>query len=261
MVGFRVGELVVPWSGSDGSVGAETEQPTRSAEAVSASAAFRDGDAASPRLAVMSDEFHKPTLFSGSRFEMFEGGADPAQISRVAHETAQALLTRVRAQPDPHVVERLVAYTDEHGIDAIAELWAHSDPRSLPGALWRIYLLRTLIRQDAMGVSLLYQRGVETAENIDHVVAGAPLPTGPEEVTALADQILRGLFEGDFAVALDRAAAFCRLSSVGATSLADDVETTNADRASALTTRALRLAETAADLSACAGPWRSGSLD
>ncbi len=209
----------------------------------------------------MTDEFHKPTQFSGSKFETFEGGADPAQLSRVAHETAQALLTRVRARPDPLVVERLVAYTDEHGIDAIAELWSQSSARSLPGALWRIYLLRTLIRQDAAGVSFLYQRGVETAENIDHVVAGAPIPTGPDEVTVLADQILRGLFEGDFAVALDRAAAFCRLSSVGATSFADDVEATNADRASALTTRALRLAETAADLSACARLWRSGSLD
>ncbi|HEU4849825.1 MAG TPA: DNA-directed RNA polymerase subunit beta [Terrimesophilobacter sp.] len=209
----------------------------------------------------MTDEFHKPTQFSGSKFETFEGGTDPAQISRVAHETAQALLTRVREHPEPHIVERLVAYTDEHGIDAIAELWSQSSPRSLPGALWRIYLLRTLIRQDATGVSFLYQRGVETAENIDHVVAGAPSPTGPEDVTALADQILRGLFQGDFAIALERAAAFCRLSAVGATSLADDMETTNADRASALTARALRLAETAAELASCARLWRSGSLD
>lgn len=209
----------------------------------------------------MTDEFHKPTQFSGSKFETFEGGSDPAHISRVAHDTAHALLTRVRENPDPLVVDRLVAFTDEHGIDALAELWSQSSPRSLPGALWRIYLLRTLIHQDATGVSFLYQRGVETAENIDHVVAGAPLPTGPDEVTALADQILRGLFQGDFAVALERAAAFCRLTSVGATSLADDVESTNAVRASELTTRALRLAETAAELASCARLWRSDSLD
>lgn len=209
----------------------------------------------------MRDKFHKPTQFSGSKFEEFEGGADPAQISRVAHETAQALLSRVREQPEPHIVDRLVAYTDEHGVDAIAELWAQSSPRSLPGALWRIYLLRALIRQDAAGASYLYQRGVETVENIDHVVAGAALPTGADEVTGLADQILRGLFDGDLAVALERAAAFCRLASVGATSLADDTETTNTDRATELTTRALRLAETAEELVACARLWRTGSLD
>ena len=86
----------------------------------------------------MSEEFHKPTQFSGSKFESLEGGADPAQISRVAHDTAHALLSRVRDSEDPAVIERLVTFADEHGIDAIAELWAQSGARSLPGALWRI---------------------------------------------------------------------------------------------------------------------------
>lgn len=209
----------------------------------------------------MSDEFHKPTLFSGSKFESLEGGADPAQISRVAHDTAHALLSRVRDSEDPAVVDRVVHFADEHGIDAIAELWAKSSPRSLPGALWRIYLLRTLIRQDAETVSFLFQRGSEVATTIDPVVAGAPVPTGPAEIMALADQILRGLFDGDFAVALDRAAAFCRLISAGSTSLADDVEVTFPERATELTTRALRLSQTAAEFASCARLWRSDSLE
>src|SRR5690554_7818049 len=145
----------------------------------------------------MTDEFHKPTLFSGSMFESLMGGEDPAQISRVAHETASALLGRVRAQPDTDVVERLVAYTDENGIDAIAELWSRASPRSLPGALWNMYLLRALTRQDAEESSFLYRRGTELAVTINPVVAGATVPTGAAEITALADQILRGLFDGD----------------------------------------------------------------
>ncbi len=170
----------------------------------------------------MSDRFHKPTRFPGGMFEAFLGGDDPAQISKVAHETAQALLARVREDPDPEIVDRLVAYTDEHGIDAIAELWSRSNPKSLPGALWRIYLLRLLIRQDADGTALLYQRGTEVIASIDPVVAGASTPAGPGEVTELADRILRGVFEGDFAVALDRAAAFCRVTAAGCLSIADD---------------------------------------
>lgn len=209
----------------------------------------------------MSEEFHKPTLFSGSKFESIEGGADPAQISRVAHDTAHALLSRVRDSGDPAVVDRVVHFADEHGIDAIAELWAKSAPRSLPGALWRIYLLRTLIRQDAETVSFLFQRGSEVATTIDPVVAGATMPTGPAEIMALADQILRGLFDGDFAVALDRAAAFCRLISAGSTSLADDVEVAFPERATELTTRALRLSQTAAEFASCARLWRSDSLE
>ena len=150
----------------------------------------------------MSDEFHKPTQFSGSKFESFEGGEDPAQISRVAHETAQALLSRVRERADEGVIDRLVAFTDEHGIDAVAELWARASPRSLPGALWRIYLMRALVRQDATGTSFLFQRGSEIATTIDPVVAGATTPTGPAEITDLADLILRGRSAGDFGVAL-----------------------------------------------------------
>ena len=209
----------------------------------------------------MTDEFHKPTQFSGSKFESFEGGEDPAQISRVAHETAQALLSRVRESADEGVIGRLVAFTDEHGIDAVAELWARASPRSLPGALWRIYLMRALVRQDATGTSFLFQRGSEIATTIDPVVAGATTPTGPAEITDLADLILRGLFEGDFGVALDRAAAFCRIMALGCTSVADDVDLSSPERASELTTRALRLSQTAIEFGSCVRLWRAGTLD
>ena len=212
----------------------------------------------------MTDEsrpFHKPTKFSGAKFDAFHGADDPAELSRVAHETAAALLERVRRHPDAAVVSRLVSYTDENGIDAIAELWSHAGPHSLPGALWRIYLLRLAIREDPHAASLQYQRGVDTLSSIDPVVAGAEAPTGPTEIIELADRILRGVFEGDFSVALDRAAAFCRVSAAGCTSLADDSEPTEPDRATTLTTRAARFATFAADLSSAASLWRSESLD
>ncbi|AMB59318.1 DNA-directed RNA polymerase subunit beta [Microterricola viridarii] len=209
----------------------------------------------------MAEHIHKPTKFPNRIFEAFQGGEDPATISRVAHETAHALLSRVRADPDPVVVERLVAYTDENGIDAVAELWSRATPRSLPGALWRIYLLRLLIRQDPTGTSFLFQRGVEVARTIDPVIAGAAQPTGPEEIIVLADAILRGIFSGDFAVALERAGAFCRVMSTGATSLADDADAAEPERASELTRRGLRFAEMGAELNACARLWRTDSLD
>ena len=209
----------------------------------------------------MTDEFHKPTQYSGDKFDTFVGGEDPAQISRVAHDTALALLSRVRDNPESAIVERLVAFTDQHGIDAVAELWSRANPRSLPGALWRIYLVRALVRQDPTGTSFLYQRGVEVATSIDPVVAGATAPTGPDEITTLADQILRGLFQGDFAVALDRAAAFCRIMALGCSSVADDSDSTSPERASELTTRALRFSTTANEFVSCARLWRTDSLD
>jgi len=212
----------------------------------------------------MTSDYHRPTRFPPRMFEGFLGAEDPAHLSRVAHDTAAAVLARVRADPDPEVVARLVRYTDEHGIDAIAELWSQASPKSLPGALWRIYLLRTLIRQDAAGVSLAYQRGTEVSRTIDQVVAGAPAPAGPAEVRQLADVILQGVFAGDFAVALERAAAFCRVTSAGFASLADDADATDAahpERSEQLTRRALRLDALADEFASCARLWRRDSLD
>ena len=209
----------------------------------------------------MTEEFHKPTQYSGDKFDTYEGGEDPASIHRAAHDTAHALIERARESDDDAIVDRLVSYTDQHGVDALAELWARSGPKTLPGALWRIYLVRVLIRQAPDDTSYLFQRGTEELGTIDAVVAGAEMPTGPEEITELADRILRGLFRGDFATALDRAAAFCRVMSAGATSVADDVDAITPERASELTTRALRLSVTGQELTAAARLYRSGLLE
>ena len=207
-----------------------------------------------------SREFHKPVRRPAELFDRVFSAEDPAEVSRVAHTTAHALLSRVRSDPDGAIVDRLVAFTDEHGIDDIAELWSRSPAKTLPGALWRLYLVQLMIHDDPRTAALLYERGRAELRSPDDVVAGAPSPAGPEELVALVDQILRGLFEGDFAVALDRAAAFCRVQASGATHVADDYEATEPERASAFTTRALRLSDYAGDLSACAALWRREAL-
>ena len=160
------------------------------------------------------------------------------------------------------MVERLVTYTDVHGIDAIAELWARVGAHTLPGALWRMYLVRTVIRQNPEEIAYLFERGTEQIGTIDQAVAGAEEPTGPAEILTLADRILHGLYTGDLAVALDRGAAFCRLTAAGATARGGRVRPDRGRaRASELTTRALRLTELAADLTEAAALWRRDSLD
>ena len=223
-------------------------------------AAARAGPGNLDRMSDESREFHKPVRRPAELFDRLFAAEDPAEVSRIAHSTAHALLARVRADPDGGVVDRLVAFTDEHGIDDIAELWSRSPAKSLPGALWRLYLLQLAIHDDPRTAALLFERGRTELSSADEVVAGAPTPAGPEELVAVIDMIMRGLFEGDFAVALDRAAAFCRVQASGATHLADDYEATEPERASAFTTRALRLADYAVDLGACAALWRRDAL-
>ena len=212
------------------------------------------------RMSGDSREFHKPVRRPAELFDRLFAADDPAEISRVAHSTAHALLARVRQDPTGDVVDRLVSFTDVHGIDDLAELWSRSPARTLPGALWRLYLLQLMIHDDPQTAALLYERGRIALDSADPIIAGAPVPAGPDELVTLVDTILRGLFEGDFAVALDRAAAFCRVEASGATHVADDYEATEPERASTLTTRALRLSDYAGDLTACAALWRRDAL-
>ena len=130
----------------------------------------------------MSDprEFHKPVRRPAELFDRLFAADDPAEVSRVAHSTAHALLARVRDDPSVDVVGRLVAFTDQHGIDDIAELWSRSPARSLPGALWRLYLLQLMIHDDAQTAALLYERGRVEIASVDPVVVGAPTPAGPD---------------------------------------------------------------------------------
>jgi hypothetical protein len=107
----------------------------------------------------------------------------------------------------------------------------------------------------------MFGRGTEVLHSIYPVVAGAETPVGPTEIRELADRILRGVFEGDFAVALERAAAYCRVSAAGCTSLAEDATTTAPERATELTDRAVTFTRIANELHAAAGLWRTDSLD
>ena len=125
--------------------------------------------------------------------------------------------------------------------------------------LWRLYVLREGVRRDPVGHARDYAEGQDSAP-VAHVVAGVADPTGPPQVSALADAILTGVFAGDFAVALERAAAFCRVSSTGRARRAGDLEPTDELAAAALTRSAAALLTTAEDLEAAARLWRAGDL-
>ena len=200
----------------------------------------------------MSDDHRprRPAMMSPAAMEAFGGTVDPMQEIEAAHQTAAVLVHAGRSAHDPTVTARLVDLVEELGLSTVADLWAHRPARTLPGALWRLYVLREWVRRAPDEASLDYRAGVRFAD-VDHAVAGAADPPGPAEVTDLADTILAGVFEGDLAVALERAAAFCR---VVAAARADRSEGEEA------ATRAAHLMDTADDLTAAASLWRLGEL-
>ncbi|MDF9809640.1 hypothetical protein M2116_000584 [Aurantimicrobium minutum] len=209
----------------------------------------------------MTAPYRKPALFAGHEFSAFQGGDDPAEVSAIAHDTARALLSRVRDEAHPDIVEKVVSFADDNGIDTLAELWSRSSAHSLPGALWRMYLIRDLIRAQATQMSVLFGQGLSVLSTADVVVAGAPTPAGPDEMVNLADTILHGAFTGDFSGALDRSAAFCRIISAGCTAVANESDAAHPERATTLTLQASRLTQTAHELAVCARLWRDGALD
>jgi hypothetical protein len=204
-------------------------------------------------MGVMSDDRRqprRPAMMSPAAMEAFGGTVDPMQEIEAAHQTAAVLVHAGRAANNPTVTARLVDLVEELGLSTVADLWAHRPARSLPGALWRLYVLREWVRRAPDEASLDYTAGVRFAD-VDHAVAGAAEPPGPSEVTTLADAILAGVFEGDLAVALERAAAFCRVVAAGRADRSEGEEAA---------TRAAHLLDTADDLTAAASLWRQGEL-
>lgn len=208
----------------------------------------------------MARAHHHPLFFTNREFQALPGSPDPAQVTELAHETAAILVGAGRANDDPAVTARLVALTDELGLSTVAQLWAERPAVSLPGALWRLYLLREWVRRSPVEASADYVAGVRHAQ-VSHVVAGSQEPNGPGEIIALIDRILEGAFTGDFAVALERAAAFCRVVASGRADRAERHDGYDDARATAATRSAAQLGDTGRDLTRCAAAWRLGALD
>jgi hypothetical protein len=196
-----------------------------------------------------------------STWDALVGDTDPADRSALAHDTAAAVVHLGRSpECDDDLTARLVGLADEVGLESLAELWRQSAPDSLPGTLWALYLLRTWVRGAHGEASRVYAAGRPLAE-VSDAVAGVADPPGPEEIASLGDAVLTSVFDGDLAVALERAAAFSRVVAAGRLSLADDADDLGDDLEAARQTRLasgnVRLAD---QLTTSARLWRQGAL-
>lgn len=196
---------------------------------------------------------HKPALTDPVALELQGEPHDPWERTEAAYRTAEAVVGRGRAGADPELTQRLIGLVDEVGLSVVAELWSQRPARSLPGALWRLYLLDQWVQRQPQEVGRAFNDGAAHAE-VYRVIAGVAEPPSPEDLRALTRQILAGVFEGDLGVALERAAAFCQVMAVGLTQPGGD------DIPGERVRQAARMRGTADDLTACARLWRSGDL-
>jgi hypothetical protein len=195
---------------------------------------------------------HRPALYADLT-EMIDaaGGSSASTRAEIAAATAAVL---VQAGRSPGDSAKFVALADRVGLDTLAALWQDADPVSLPGALWALYLLRQWCQASGDEVTRLWRTG-EGLAPADSVVAGVGEYADVGAVRQTADAVLAGVYQGDLAVALERAAAFFRVVAAGRRSMGGSAQF--APDGADLAERNDRAAKA---LSAAAAEWRAGTL-
>lgn len=163
-------------------------------------------------------EFKRPSLPGPALFEAQADGVDPAALAAAGHRIATLLVRGPRSDDDQGLVDRVLHLADDEGLGTIAELWSHAAADSLPGALWRLYLLRTWVHRQPDQAAREYSAGKAYAP-VYEVLAGVVDPPGPDQVIELVDAVVRGIVGRDFDVTLDRAASFAHIVGVGRSQL------------------------------------------
>nr|WP_306270225.1 hypothetical protein [Ornithinimicrobium sp. HY1793] len=200
--------------------------------------------------------FHKPIPLPPDSIDATTPAPDQLEAAEMAHRSAAVLVDRGRASDDPELLQRLMDLPRTVGLQTLAEVWSARPARTLPGALWRLYVLDEWVQRAPEVVAEAFTAGASRAE-VYRVISGVVEPPRPEDLRELTHQILSGVYEGDLDVALERAAAFCHVTATGLAVLhEDDGESSRSEQLR----RAARLQETATDLQACAKLWLRGDL-
>lgn len=274
----------------------------------------------------MPRQFHRPARLDPEAAESLLVTEDTAVASQLAHHTAQFLLAASAGSCDgagaglpdgtatdrrdstdgPGVLgsrgeaatelltrERVLDVVARHGVDDVAEMWASSPATTLPGALWRLFLVREWVRRDPELVERRYatvvdltragtstedggqqrvqeagqastaRRAAEAADaqaRLEAALADArPVPS-PQEVGARIELVLTGrLSPADLAPLLDEVAWFLRALAAG--SHPEWIEQDTDALAVPVTRRSSALLETAEELSQAARRAAAGRLD
>ncbi len=126
------------------------------------------------------------------------GGMDPQAVERdepicpLPHCWIVCAIAKTR-----RLSSAVLTLVETVGVDEIAELWSDAEPDSLPGVLWRLYMLRTWMRSNRDSIAHLW-RLAEPVATTASAIAGVDQAPSEDDIVRLADSILSGAFVGRF---------------------------------------------------------------
>ena len=156
----------------------------------------------------------RPAMLDAARAETIIGDEDPASLAAVAHTAAWALMGISEDTFNDEDVARLRETVRARGIDTIAHVWSRSPEFTLPGALWRLYLLHEWYHRDPHLVEARYADGSRAPiiQGLEAPVALRPLHLIMDEIDAL----MRGdLTDDDLEDVLAQASRAMRVLAAG----------------------------------------------
>ena len=202
----------------------------------------------------------RPAMLDPQDADYIIGDQDPAEGSALAHTSAWALLGVGDEEFGPEAVERLRDSVRADGTDIVADMWARSPEFTLPGALWRLYLLTEWYHRDTEQVDARFAEG-----RIAPVIPGLEAPVDIPDLGALIDEVdalLRGeRTDDDLEPIIAQSSRVMRVLAAGETFGAAWIQDADDDLAHPVTTRREALLRTADELAEAARQAEVGTLD
>lgn len=157
-------------------------------------------------------KFRRPAMLDPQQADNLVGEDDIAISLGLAHDTAAALLHsnpgNVEEENFRQGVLRVLA---QEGPDLVSELWDKAPADSLPGVLWRLYLLREWMRREPRQVEEFWECWSVPSDLLQQKLSALPhmlQPLEPTDIYGKIDDLLLGNISTDLADLLAEVVVF-----------------------------------------------------
>lgn len=199
----------------------------------------------------------RPAMLDAEQAENIPGAEDGARSSEVAHLVAQTLVG-IEKDSDQNV-QHLRELLESGGVDTVSELWSASPAGTLPGTLWRLYLVYQWYLRDPNLVNERFRQGLSALE----IGEAAPVERPEKSMSTLMAE-LAALWQAKTSITglgplLDKVADFLHVLASGVS--AEWIKDARDELADPVTLRPQALLQTASDLKLSARAAKANRLD